>query len=118
MTPNDIARVAHEVNRAYCLALGDSSHLAWDDASAWQRGSVIDGVRFHLENPGASPRAAHNAWFMEKQATGWGYGPVKDADLREHPCCVSYDELPTEQRAKGYLFAAVVSALAKHKGGD
>ena len=26
------ARAAHEANRAYCLALGDTSQPSWDDA--------------------------------------------------------------------------------------
>src|SRR5438105_262770 len=33
------ARAAHEVNRAYCLALGDASQVAWEDAPEWQRSS-------------------------------------------------------------------------------
>lgn len=38
MHPLDkIARVCHEVNRAYCQALGDNSQPAWEDAPAWQR---------------------------------------------------------------------------------
>lgn len=32
MTPADIARVAHEVNRDYCQALGDDSQPAWENA--------------------------------------------------------------------------------------
>ncbi len=31
------ARSAHEANRAYCIALGDLSQPAWDDAPAVAR---------------------------------------------------------------------------------
>lgn len=31
-----IARMAHEANRAYCQALGDDSQPAWEDAPEWQ----------------------------------------------------------------------------------
>lgn len=114
MNIEEIARVCHEVNRSYCQALGDMSQPAWDDAPEWQRSSAINGVGFHLANPNAGPDNSHNEWLKEKQATGWKFGPVKDADKKEHPCFVSYDELPTDQKAKDYLFRGLVHALAAH----
>lgn len=108
-----VARVAHEINRAYCEALGDTSQLVWEDAPQWQRDSAINGVRFHVDNPQAGPDHSHNAWLEEKRAAGWKYGPVKDAERKEHPCFVPYDELPVEQKAKDYLFRAVVHALLR-----
>jgi hypothetical protein len=112
MTPEQIARVAHEVNRAYCQALGDNSQPAWEEAPDWQRSSAINGVTFHMANPDAGPDHSHNAWLAEKRATGWKHGPVKDPEKKEHPCFVPYEELPTEQKAKDYLFRGVVHALA------
>lgn len=112
MTPEQIAKVAHEVNRAYCEALGDSSQLAWDDAPEWQKSSAINGVNFHLANPDAGPDHSHNEWLREKRAAGWKYGPVKNAETKEHPCFVPYEKLPTEQKAKDYLFRALVHSLA------
>ena len=55
MKVEEIARVAHEVNRAYCQALGDDSQPAWEVAPQWQRDSAINGVTFHIANPGACP---------------------------------------------------------------
>src|SRR5690606_2187974 len=48
-----LACVAHEINRAYCTALGDDSPPPWDEAPEWQRVSALEGVRFHLGNPTA-----------------------------------------------------------------
>ncbi len=107
-----IARVCHEANRAYCATLGDMSQKPWDEAPEWARESAIKGVRFIRENPSAGPGASHDSWLQEKEATGWKWGPKKCADLKEHPCCVPYDELPKEQRLKDHLFGAVVRALA------
>lgn len=106
-----IARVAHEANRAYCLTLGDESQLPWDDAPDWQRKSAINGVQFHANNPDAKPADSHASWVREKEADGWTYGPVKDPALKQHPCMVPYEELPIEQRRKDALFAGVVNAL-------
>lgn len=108
-----IARVAHEVNRAYCSALGDNSQPPWDEAPEWQRTSAVNGVTLHLHNPDAGPQASHEAWFKEKQETGWKYGPVKNPEAKEHPCMVAFNELPREQQAKDFLFRGVVLALAE-----
>lgn len=108
----EIARVCHEANRAYCLTLGDASQRPWEEAEEWQRVSARKGVEFNLANPDAPPSAIHDSWLEEKRATGWKYGPVKDAEKQEHPCFVPYDELPLEQRRKDILFKAVVASLS------
>lgn len=106
-----IAQVAHEVNRAYCQALGDFSQAEWDAAPEWQRSSAIRGVTFNIENPGAPPSASHDNWLKQKEEEGWKYGPVKDVEAKEHPCYVPYAELPAEQKAKDYIFRQVVHSL-------
>lgn len=107
-----IARVAHEINRAYCEALGDTSQPAWEDAPDWQRHSAINGVTAHLNAATElTPRQSHELWFREKTLDGWKYGPVKDPVKKEHPCYVLYDQLPADQKAKDYLFRAVVKLL-------
>ena len=107
----DIAEVCHEVNRAYCQALGDNSQLPWKDAPTWQKESAIDGVRAIKANPGLPPSASHEGWLKEKEQTGWKYGLVKNPDKKEHPCFVPYEQLPIEQKAKDYIFSAVVRSL-------
>lgn len=106
-----IARVAHEINRAYCASLGDTSQPAWEDAPEWQQKSAIAGVEMHLANPDATPEQSHESWLAQKVADGWVYGEVKDAEKKEHPCCRPYDELPPEQKSKDYLFRSVVHML-------
>jgi len=106
-----LARAAHEINRAYCAALGDASQPAWEDAPKWQKDSSLMGVDMHLANPDATPEDSHASWLAQKTADGWKFGPVKDAELKEHPCFLPYAELPSEQKAKDYLFRAVVHTL-------
>lgn len=107
-----IARMCHEVNRAYCQSMGDNSQPAWEDAPQWQKDSAINGVRMHLAKPDATPRDSHASWLAEKSAAGWTWGPVKDPEKKQHPCFTDYDSLPPEQRAKDWLFRGVVHAMS------
>lgn len=105
-----IAKVCHEVNRAYCHAIGDTTAQPWDYVSEGIRNSARTGVRKHLE-ANLNPEQSHNSWMQFKKEEGWIYGPVKDEAKLEHPCMVPYGELPQEQRVKDYLFKAVVDSL-------
>lgn len=111
MQVTQIARIAHETNRAYCQSIGDDSQKSWEEAAEWQRQSAVKGVQFRLDNRYAPASDQHDAWVRDKEADGWKYGPVKDAEKREHPCIVHYNDLPIEQRLKDYLFQAVVDAF-------
>jgi hypothetical protein len=72
----------------------------------------MTGVKLHLENPSATPENSHESWLAEKAAAGWKFGPKKDPEKKEHPCFRPYAELPADQKAKDYLFRAVVHSLA------
>ena len=120
MNIEQIARITHETNRAYCESIGDTSQPRWGDAPEWQRTSSVKGVVFHLEaherGERPSPSASHESWLAEKRAEGWQYGPIKDPAKKEHPCFVAYEALPPEQRLKDYLFGAVVAAFVAASG--
>lgn len=107
-----LAMCAHELNRAYCAAMGDFSQLPWADAPQWQKESAMMGVAMHLANPDATPEQSHESWLAQKTADGWVYGPVKDAALKQHPCCVPYAELPDAQKAKDHIFRAAVHSVS------
>ena len=118
MTPNYIkaacARAAHEVNRVYCLAIGDTSQPSWEDAPDWQKTSARNGVEGALN--GNTPRQSHESWLAEKRATGWKFGHVKNVEKKEHPCFVEYDDLPPHQRLKDDLFIQTVRNMAAALG--
>lgn len=111
MKPEQIAQIAHAVNRAYCASLGDSSVPDWPDATEAHRASLVAGVNMHIANPDATPEQAHESWLQAKLADGWTFGEVKDIEKKVHPCIKAYAELPAEQKAKDYLFRGVVHAV-------
>lgn len=111
MDIEDIARTAHEVNRAYCKAIGEDTQPSWFDAPQWQKNSALAGVRAHQAG-NLTPRQSHESWLAVKAAEGWKYGRSKNVNTKEHPWFLPYDELPMEQRTKDYLFKAVVESLS------
>ena len=104
------ARAAHEVNRAYCIALGDNSQPPWEQAPEWQKSSARNGVAGALR--GNIPAQSHESWLAEKRANGWKYGPVKHPEQKMHPCMVPYEDLPAWQRSKDRLFVSTVLEVA------
>lgn len=112
ITTEEIARVCHEVNRAYCMAHDDRSHVSWELSPEWQRASCISGVQAHLLNRDLTPADSHQLWLKTKEKAGWTYGKTKDAGAKTHPCMVPYDDLLPYQKLKDCLFGAVIEALA------
>jgi len=106
-----VARVCHEANRAYCQTMGDDSQPDWGDAPVWQRASALEGVRSVKLHPDLTAEQSHRMWWLSKQAAGWIFGPVKDAEAKTHPCMVPFTDLPAEQQAKDRLFIAVAKTL-------
>lgn len=106
-----IAKVCHEVNRAYCECIGDYSQMPWKEAPEWQRKSAYQGAQFRIQHPEASAQDIHDEWLRYKLMDGWKYGEHKNPALKEHPCLVPYDDLPAFQKTKDHLFAAVISAM-------
>jgi len=41
---------------------------------------------------------AHDIWAKQRLAEGWKYGARRDDAKKEHPCLVSYEELPESEK--------------------
>lgn len=111
MTAEEIASVAHEINRAYCQSLNDFTRLPWEYAPQWQKDRAWKGVRLFLQYPNAGPEAWHEHWMAQKILNGWKYGPEKNVEAKEDPLLVPFSELPHYEQAKDYILHAVVHAL-------
>ena len=112
----EAARIAHEVNRAYCASIGDASQVPWSEAEDWQRKSAINGATAIAEGKIKTPGDSHRSWLVEKESDGWIWGPVKDPTRKEHPCMVPFEELPGDQQIKDHLFIGTVLAVFSREG--
>jgi hypothetical protein len=111
MNIEQIAKIAHELNRQYCITLGDDSQPSWEDAPEWQRNSIISGVKAHILDPLLTPEESHNLWLKQKTDEGWSWGPTKDVEAKTHPCFRPYNELPSDMKVKDYNFKTIVNQL-------
>ena len=105
-----IAKVVHNVNRAFCITMGDNSQEIWENAPQWQKDSVINAINRIMEND-STPEQVHEMWMEEKLRSGWVYGDVKDVELKTHPCIVPYNELSHDQKVKDHLVKAVIDSF-------
>ena len=112
MDKTQIARIAHEINRAYCEAIDDPVQVPWKNTKADLKVLIIDGVEFHLANE-VTPEESHINWMEHKVQNGWIYGGIKDEEKKIHPCLVPYRDLPLVQKVKDYLFKAIVDQLSR-----
>src|SRR5574337_1577156 len=110
----DVAKICHDVNRAYCISIGDNSQESWDNAPEWQKQSVLEGVKIIFNNELYTPEQLHENWMTMKLNNGWKYGAIKDVWEKEHPCLVPFYQLPHEQKIKDYLFISVVNSLREY----
>ena len=110
LTPEQIAEIAHEANRAYAKCIGEKKPR-WDDTTAEVKAAAIDGVAFRLTHPWASPEEQHEQWAKFKKDTGWTYGATLDAKKKTHPCLLPYAELPVEQKLKDSLYTNVLKTF-------
>lgn len=107
----EIAKVAHQANKALCEANGDYSQTSWEYAPEWQKESAIDSILAIFNTPKTTPEDLHEIWMKKKIEEGWVYGEEKDTEKRTHPCIVPYDKLDPFQRAKDKVFVQIVKAI-------
>lgn len=106
----NVARICHETNRAFCITIGDTSQPSWDEAADWQKSSCKAGVHIGLQTD-LSPEQYHQLWLDNKTKDGWIFGTEKNVEKKTHPCMVPYDSLAPEHRIKDELFRAIVNVF-------
>lgn len=106
-----VARSVHEVNRAYCISIGDGSQVPYEQIPEWQAKSIATNVLAVIN--GATPKKLHDVWVKEKIKDGWKHGPEKNPETKEHSCLVPFDQLTEVQKAKDVLFHATVKSVMK-----
>jgi hypothetical protein len=95
-----IALVRHLCWCCYQLGAGQAYN---PEPTEEQLESLKDGVRFLLDNPGATAEENHTNWMKKKLEQGWVYGESKDPEKRTHPDLVPYNQLPQVEQLKDIM---------------
>jgi len=111
MKNEEIAKVVHEANKAYCEAIDDHSQDVWEVTPENIKQSAMEGVEFLRENPDKTPKDMHDNWLAFKKKEGWKFGENKSVMRKTHPCMIDYKDLPEEQKVKDRLFINIVTVL-------
>lgn len=113
MKPEEIARIAYEIERAYRASLGDGDDIlpAWHDVPRALQDAVTQSVAYVARNLDKSPRDLHERWREERARGGWKYGRQKDTKTKRHPWMVPYGALPDAAKSSRCIFCALVKAL-------
>lgn len=107
-----IARIGHEVNRAYCQELGEEAHPQWTAILGSERALVRKAAEGVLNGTFATLEDQHEAWRQARVDAGWTWGNAKDVEHKISPALVPWADLPASQRAKSAIFRQVcVEAL-------
>lgn len=114
MSDEMIAKVVHAAMAEYCRGLGQT-FATWDQVSDQARDNALEGVRAQRHSGGdARPVAeCHDAWVASLLEQGWTRGSALDVEAKTHPFLMPFDELPTSERRKAYLWRAVVDACVE-----
>lgn len=78
-----------------------------------QLDSLMNGVRYGLQNPNATPKSNHENWMKCKIEQGWVYGEVKDLKKKIHFDLVPFDELSKVEKDKDIMDCTMNKEFAK-----
>lgn len=105
----DIARIVVNTNADYSNALGEQIAY-WDETSTEVKNSIIRGVISALRYD-PTPEQNHQNFLDDRMKDGWTYGPEKNVELKQHPDLLPFEQLPTDQKAKNFIFLSLVKSL-------
>jgi hypothetical protein len=92
-----IANIRHIGWVTYQIAAGQPYN---EQINKDQYESLVDGIKFALDNPNITPEENHNNWMKMKVKQGWVYGEIKDFDKKTHPDLIPFNELPAIEQRK------------------
>ncbi|SIT50472.1 hypothetical protein BN2476_830043 [Paraburkholderia piptadeniae] len=107
MNVTQVARVVHEVERAYRMSVGETEVPSWEKASAQAREGAIFSVRA-VAGGFMTPESTHEQWVREMTRLGWSRGDALDTEAKTHPHLIEYAALPREVQTRDALMVAVV----------
>lgn len=110
MTPKTLTAIAKRCQAALCAL--DPAEPPWTKLGEAARASLVDGVRFYVENPDAESADGHAHWIARRASEGWAPSAVKVDGLpidplyalKLHPAIAGWHVLDEAYKAKHRAF--------------
>lgn len=64
---------------------------------------LMEGTKWALEHPNATPEDNHNSWMESKIRQGYVYGDTLSVENKTHPSLVPFNELPKIEQDKDVM---------------
>jgi len=106
-----VAMIAWEAYRNYLDIIGELPAPPWLAADNSKREQFVNGVKFHAENPNATPADSHEHWRKYMEARGYQYGDERNIKEKTHPAMIPFNQLPPELQAPHHLFASICKSM-------
>jgi hypothetical protein len=111
-----LAEMVYEQNRLYSKQLGEDNATPWAEASDAAKTGIITAVQDFLNaDQMPNPERQHDQWMESKLKDGWTYGPVVDAEKKQHPYLLPWHAMTEAQRYKDYLFCSLLALFWQAK---
>lgn len=111
LTIENMARVVHDVNRAFHASYGLGQPL-WDDLTPEGQEDLIQCVFAHIEDDDMSVMEVHDAVFEALSKDGWTLGPP-DREKKQRPDCAPWSELHQQWKTHAFIVRGTIFALAQ-----
>ena len=103
VTVPELAEALHTVTRL--LGRTDGQTIStWAELGNEDRLRSAMAINAIMRDSTRTAEELHNLWLQIKVSMGWKYGPVYNLGKLEHPCIISFDRLPTEEKLKDEIW--------------
>ena len=106
-----IAKTAHSVHRAYCIANNISTQPEWDSVEQEHKEVVYNSIKSILNGEISSLEESHNKFVESKKSQGWTYGQQYDITKKTNPRLVPFENLNLSQKTKEMIFFECVNSF-------
>ena len=113
----EIAEVAHNVERAFRLALAEPVKYTWKDETDEKKVDMLETVTLIRENievnAGKVQEMMHERALKTLCARGYVFGQKEDSNIKTSNIMVRFADLPLEQKAKIAIVYQTIASLVR-----
>ena len=99
-----MARVLHDANKVWSEYNGDENQKNWDETPELVKNSMLNSMKWRLENLNAPVKDSHDYWLKAKTDDGYTYGKVECHVKKIHPRLLPFEDLNYSDQFKSWTF--------------